>query len=115
MSFVINRVWQVLIILILPEFYEKNYFSIFIDEKNSINYAKIKCLEILKVRLRKEILEGDDTGTESTKIASLKSRIDLLNNLIDDYNDKYDEENNNNTGRYVKTNRPVIARGDIWV
>lgn len=85
----------------------------FIDENNSVNYALLELAKILKVRLRKEILEGETTGSEDTKLASLKSRLDLINDIIAEFQDKWDGENDNTTGRYIASVKPTVAGGDV--
>jgi hypothetical protein len=85
----------------------------FINKENSINYACLELLKILKTRLRKELLESDTSGTERTDLASLKDRLELLNDLIDEFQEKWDSENNNTTGVYIATTKPIIAGGDV--
>ena len=62
----------------------------FIDLKNSVNYASMKLIEILIVRLRKEIIKRDTTGVESTEFVSLKERVELLESLAAKYKKDYD-------------------------
>jgi len=87
--------------------------ALFIDEGSSVYYAVIELSKILKMRLRKELLEADTTGTESTKLASLRSRADLLDSLIKDFEKKLEEENGTETGRYIASVKPTIAGGDV--
>ena len=93
--------------------FTNDQISILIDKNNSVNYAILELFKILKARLRKELLESDTTGTEDTKVASLKSKLDLMNDLINEYQEKWDAENNNTTGAYISSTRPTISGGDV--
>ena len=85
----------------------------FIDENSSVNYASWKLIEILIVRLRKEILKRDTTGAESTEFVSLKERVDLLKELAAQYKEDYQDETGTGRGRFISTTRPDIAGGDV--
>ena len=85
----------------------------FIDLKNSVNYASMKLIEILIVRLRKEIIKRDTTGVESTEFVSLKERVELLESLAAKYKKDYDNESGTGTGRFISSTRPSIAGGDV--
>lgn len=85
----------------------------FLDMNNNVNYAVMELCKILINRLRKELLESDTTATEKTDLAPLRDRLKLLQEILDEYKEKWEAENNNTTGRYIATTKPTIAGGDI--
>ena len=85
----------------------------FLDQENSVNYAVYNLAMVLITKLRKQLLESDDTGAEQTKIASLRSRLDLLKTIYEDYKEKYEDEDDNTTGLYISSVKPTIAGGDV--
>lgn len=97
----------------VSEDFSDTEINIFWNEVNSMNYVLYNLFEILITRLRRELLEKDGTGAESTTIASLKSRMELLQSLYDLYKEKYEAEIGMNTGRYMQSTKPTIAGGDI--
>jgi len=85
----------------------------FVDENNSVWYAIKELLKILRIRLRKELLKKESTGTESSEIASMKERMDLLNNSIAEAEKEYADEQGTGTGCFINTVKPTIAGGDV--
>ena len=84
----------------------------FIDA-DSVNYAILELAKILRVRLRKELLEKSDTGIESESLAPLRDRLALMESLIEEFQKKLDIENDNTTGVYISTIKPTIGGGDV--
>lgn len=95
------------------DFTDDKYVNYYYDQKNSIAYASWKLTEVLLVRLRKEILKKDDTGSETTEFVALKDRIDLLKETAKKYKDEYEAETGAGSGQYINTVKPVIAGGDV--
>lgn len=83
----------------------------YIDGKNSVNYASYKLIDILIMRLRKEIVKDDTAGSESTEFQDLEERLEILQDQRNKYKNYYDSETGNTTGRIVDTIKPVIAGG----
>lgn len=91
--------------------FDDTTISNLIDQNNSVNYASYKCIEILIVRLRKKILKSDTTGVEKTDFHSLREQLEILQYIADEYKEKYEDEIENSTGKYISTVKPCI--GDI--
>ena len=85
--------------------------SDYIDFKDSVIYATYKLIDILIIRLRKEILKQDDTGTEKSVFFDLSQRLEVLKNVRDKYKHEYDTEIGNTTGRMINSVKPVVAGG----
>lgn len=93
--------------------FSDNEIQYFLTQVNSVNYAVYNLCEILIMRLRKELLESDTTGAEKTDLAPLRDRLKLLENMRDEYKNKYETEIGNSTGLYINTEKPTIAGGNI--
>lgn len=85
--------------------------ELYIDEKDSVNWASWQLINILIVRLRKEILKEDRTGSESTEFHDLDKRLELLEAIAKKYKDAYNSEIGNSTGKYYTSETPVVAGG----
>jgi hypothetical protein len=85
----------------------------FFNQVNSVNYVVYKLCNILIIKLRNQLLEADTTGTEDTRLASLTSRMRVLQAIQNEYKELYENEDSNDTGRYISTVKPTIAGGDI--
>jgi len=85
----------------------------FIDLKSSVNYASYQLIMRLIPKLRKQLLEKDDTGEEIVALAPVRDRLNLLLSMRDMFKDEYESEKNNTTGKYIASTPPTIAGGDI--
>ncbi len=83
----------------------------YIDEKDSVNWASWQLIDILIVRLRKDIIKQNRPGAEMTEFYDLEERLFLLESISKKYKDAYNDEINNSTGRYFQTKNPTIAGG----
>lgn len=90
-----------------------NEILYFLNQKNSIAYASWQLCIRLIAKLRKQLLESDATGVENNSFASLRSRLELLKELSNNYENEYKNETNNSTSMYLSTKKPTIAGGDI--
>lgn len=82
-----------------------------IDVHDSVNWACWQLIDILIVRLRKEIIKEDRPGSETTEFYDLDKRLELLESISKKFKDAYEDEIGNNTGQYLCTQKPVIAGG----
>lgn len=85
--------------------------SDYIDMEDSVNYASWKLINLLIVRLRKEILKDDRTGSEATEFHDLDKRMELLEAISKKYKEAYNAEIGNATGKYYAAQTPIVAGG----
>ncbi len=85
--------------------------SDYIDFKDSVIYATYKLIDVLIIRLRKEILKQDDSGTEKSVFFDLTQRLQILENVRGKYEHEYNSEIGNTTGRMINSVKPVVAGG----
>jgi len=95
------------------DFHDSEIIEFYTEGGNSINYTVCRLTKILMMRLRKQILESSDTGSEKEKLASLNDRMKLLKEIYNNYKSYLEAENNNSTGIYIETTKPTIAGGDV--
>lgn len=96
---------------IIPYEFDDTLIESFIDEKDSISYATYKLIDILIIRLRKEIIKADTSGSEKTDFQSLQDRLEILEYQRNKYKHDYESEQLNTSGKYVDTIKPIIAGG----
>ena len=83
----------------------------YIDVHDSVNWASWQLIELLIVRLRKEVLKQDRSGIELTEWHDLEERQALLESIAKKYKDAYQDEIGNSTGKYVEIQKPIVAGG----
>lgn len=97
----------------IPYEFTDSIIELFIDEGNSTNYACYKLIDILLIKLRKQLLESDSTGTERNDFSDLDSRRKLLESMRDKYKDDFNTEAGTGTGIYISSVKPTIAGNDV--
>jgi hypothetical protein len=79
----------------------------YIELRDSVVFASYKLIDILIMRLNRDIIKIDDTGSESNEFQSLKDRLAILENQRDKYKYEYDSGQGNTTGKFVDTVKPA--------
>ena len=93
--------------------FDDTILSIFIDEKENINYAACKAFTVLKSRAIKALtIKSDKTGQESTTFTLLKETVDVYSDLCNSYYNKYQDDIGNDSGKYISLCKPNISGGD---
>lgn len=95
------------------DFHDSEITHFYTEGENSVNYAVYRLTKILMMRLRKQLLIKSDTGAESEALAPLRDRLEILNEIYDNYKSYYESETGNKTGLYIATTKPTIAGGDV--
>ena len=95
------------------DFHDSEITHFYTEGGNSVNYAICRLTKILMMRLRKQLLIKSDTGAESEALAPLRDRLEILNEIYDNYKSYYESETGSKTGLYIATTKPTIAGGDI--
>lgn len=85
----------------------------FFSEVNSVNYVVYNLIGIIIIRLRKQLLESDNTGAEQTGLSPLRDRLSVLKNMYDKYKDLYENESGESYGKYISSVKPSVAGGDF--
>lgn len=89
------------------------YLTTLIDTYG-IDAAVCKAFSMIIVQLGNQlVLIRNTTGTESTEYSDITSMMSYYRTMKKDCQDENNQQNNNSTGRFIKSKQPEIAGGNI--